>query len=246
MAIATLKRLGRSIIDRLRVANGPPNSTLDLGQSSKLTRHSARERYTTRQGFIITDLIDEALPAEERFIILDGGAREALSDPRWQVFKKGRVRLYGFEPDATEIEKLNVEVRKRDLDYHYFSGALWSKPTTLTFYENKSPGGGSFYEQNTDLTNRWKFENQKDLFYSRDIFYPTGTSQWTMTSIDTWANETGVCDVDFMKLNVQGAELEILKGSKSLLDNVIGIMTEISFVESYNCLLYTSDAADEN
>lgn len=232
MAKALLKRLSRGLVGRAQPAQSPgpsPGSVQPAGPAPDPTR----ERYITRQGFIITDLVSEALPAEERFIILDGGAREALSDPRWQVFDKGRVRLYGFEPDAAEIEKLNAEVRARGLDYRYFAGALWSAPATLTFYENKASGGGSFYEQNTDLTDRWKFENAKDLFYARDIFYPTGTSEWAMTSLDAWAAETGVDDIDFMKLNVQGAELEILKGSESLLDGVIGVMAEISFVESY-------------
>lgn len=36
-----------------------------------------------------------------------------------------------------------------------------------------------------------------------------------------------------MKLNVQGVELEILRGGASFVDGTIGILAEISFVESY-------------
>jgi FkbM family methyltransferase len=193
-----------------------------------------RERYIRREGYIISDLVAAALPTDERFVILDGGAREALSDPRWQVFDQARVRLYGFEPDVKEVEALNKLVRERQLDYRYFAGALWSEPTERDFYDNKAPGGGSFYEQNTELTNRWKFENDTDKFYAREMFYPLGTSRWNLTSVDAWIRQQGgPIDIDFIKLNVQGAELEILRGASSIIDRVIGVMAEVSFVESY-------------
>jgi FkbM family methyltransferase len=204
--------------------------------------HTAmRTRYTTRQGFILTDIISRKLGVDERFTILDGGAREALSDPRWQVFDPSRVRLFGFEPDTAEVENLNKEAADRGLDYQYFPGALWGTQTEVTFYENKSPGGGSCFPQNTDLTDRWKFQNQQDAFMSTDIFYPTGTQQWQTTTLDDWAEKRGGADIDFMKVNVQGAELEILRGGETLLPNVIGIMAEISFVESYKDRPFFSD-----
>ena len=44
-----------------------------------------------------------------------------------------------------------------------------------------------------------------------------------------------------MKLNVQGVELEILRGGASFVDGTIGIMAEISFVESYRNRPFFSD-----
>jgi FkbM family methyltransferase len=193
-----------------------------------------RQRYIERRGFIITDLITAYLPETERFTVLDGGAREALADPRWQVFDPRRMRLHGFEPDEREVRELNILASQRGLDYRYHSGALWSEPSEQMFYENKSPGGGSFFLQNTELTNRWKFENHQDKFLSSEIFYPTATAQWKMTSLDAWVQvQNEPIDIDFMKMNVQGAELEILRGSSNLIDKVIGLMVEVSFVESY-------------
>ncbi len=209
--------------------------------SEELEHQKTRDRYITRKGFIIADLICEKLPSDEKFLILDGGARAAHADPRWSVLDPKRLRLYGFEPDKPEVDRLNSESRKRGLDFRYFDGALWSHATDVTFYENKSPGGGSCYPQNTTLTHRWKFENHTDLFLSRDIFYPIGETQWRTTSLDDWSKTTGIGDLDFIKLNVQGAELEILKGSATLLDSVVGIMTEISFVESYHQRPFFSD-----
>lgn len=201
-----------------------------------------RLRYIERRGFIIADLVAAALPEDARFTILDGGAREALADPRWQALDRQKVRLYGFEPDEAEVEKLNREVLEKGFDYRYFAGALWSECTDRTFYENKSPGGGSFFPQNTELTGRWKFQNNEDKFNASDIFYPVGEAQWRMTDLETWAaQQEEPVDFDFMKLNVQGAELEILHGAESLLDRTIGLMVEISFVESYKDRPFFSD-----
>ena len=193
-----------------------------------------RQKYTRRERFIITDLISESLPPGERFLILDGGAREAFADPRWRVFERDRLTLHGFEVDPTECKKLNQAAKEMGLDHHYHPVGLWSREAKLPFYENKAPGGGSFYAQNTSLTNRWKFENKEALFYAREMFYPTGTADMTVTSIDEWALRADIDDIDFMKLNVQGAELEILEGARGLLDRVIGVQAEVSFVDSYH------------
>lgn len=200
-----------------------------------------RERYITRKGFIINDLVSSCLPANEKFSIIDGGARDAHADPRWRVIDPKRIRIFGFEPDSAEVARLNQEAKEKNIDYHYYDGALWSKRTNVTFYENKSPGGGSCFPQNTALTDRWKFENHQQLFLAKDIFYPIGTSEWQTTSLNDWSGQTGHHDIDFMKLNVQGAELEILQGASLVLDRVVGIMTEVSFVESYRNRPFFSD-----
>jgi FkbM family methyltransferase len=204
------------------------------GPVSTSAEDDLRQQYTRRERFIITDLVSEYLPPDERFFILDGGAREALDDPRWRVFDHKRVTLHGFEVDPVECEKLNHIVKEMGLDYHYHPVGLWSREAKLPFYENKAPGGGSFYPQNVALTNRWKFQNKETLFYARDMFYPTNTVEAKLTSIDHWAEEAGITKIDFMKLNVQGAELEILEGSESIIDGVIGIQVEVSLVESYH------------
>src|SRR5262249_17838698 len=93
----------------------------------------------------------------------------------------------------------------------------------------------SFFPQNVALTNRWKFENANERFYASDIFYPLGTtSQWDVVSVDEWLHKNQIApDIDFIKLNVQGAELEILKGAERALESVTGLQVEMSFVESY-------------
>lgn len=108
---------------------------------------AVRQKCIERRAFVFTDLVSWKLAPEERFNIIDGGAREALSDPRWQCIDPNRVTLYGFEPDPVEVKKLKSEVAQQGLDYQYFPGALWSCDASLTFHENQSPGGSSFFNR---------------------------------------------------------------------------------------------------
>jgi len=53
-------------------------------------------------------------------------------------------------------------------------------------------------------------------------------------TLDTWAQTHGISDMDFIKLDVQGAELEILSGGKKLLDQSIGTLVEVWFDPIYH------------
>lgn len=193
-----------------------------------------RMRYLRRERFLVCDAVAELLPANEPFTILEGGAGDSFRDPRWQAFDPERKRLYGFEPNREECDALNAKSREMGLDYRFYPIGLWRETCRLPLYENKSWGGTSFYRQNTALTDRWKFESSTVTRLAKDTFYPTGTSEWDLTTIDKWAAETGVSDIDFLKLNVQGAEFDILQGATSILDNVIGLQVEVAFVVSYH------------
>lgn len=200
--------------------------------------------YSRRERFIITELVYSRLLPGDTFSILDGGARGGLSDPRWRSIGDDRLVIYGFEVEDAECEKLNRDAAERGLRHHYYPRALWSSEGSLTIYENKASGGVSAYRQNVDLTNRWKFQNATQKFYARDIFYPTGETSVPATTVDEWARKNGVAEIDFFKLNVQGAELEILRGAQNTLDRVLGMELEMSFVESYLGRPFFSDLDD--
>lgn len=226
-----------ALLDRARalLAGGRRRlAAYGIGSGSQVATDPVREKYIRRERYLITDMLAAFLPASDKFVILEGGASDSFRDPRWQAFDPARKRLYGFEPSESECTQMNEKARSLGLDFQFFPIGLWSTTTRLPLHENKSPGGNSFYEQNVGLTNRWKFENSRDKFLASDIFYPLGTtSEWNLTSVDEWAQANSIADIDFMKLNVQGAELEILRGAERSLDHVTGIQVEMSFVESY-------------
>ncbi len=52
-------------------------------------------------------------------------------------------------------------------------------------------------------------------------------------TLDDWAERVAVREIDFLKLNVQGGELEVLRGAERTLGSVLGVLLEVAFVESY-------------
>jgi FkbM family methyltransferase len=191
-----------------------------------------RNRYRSKSGFIFTDMICAALPPGERFTILDGGPREVADDPRWRGHEDRRLRFYGFEIDAVECARLNSGQRS-DIERRYFPIGLWSDRDRRTFYVTASSGGCSLFPINHALTDRWKMQNPTSIFLVREAMRVERTEIVDVDTLDNVARKYHFAPIDFMKLNVQGAELAILKGASKVLPATLGLQVEVSFVESY-------------
>ncbi|HEX2978575.1 MAG TPA: FkbM family methyltransferase [Candidatus Babeliales bacterium] len=64
------------------------------------------------------------------------------------------------------------------------------------------------------------------------LSFPTQISVKT-TTLDTWAAQNGITHVDFLWLDMQGYEMNMLKGSPKILKTVKAILTEVEFIEAY-------------
>ena len=73
------------------------------------------------------------------------------------------------------------------------------------------------------------------------MFFPTSSEIIPVTSLAEWAAKANVRTVDFIKLNVQGAEHEILHGAGEILDSALGVLIEVAFVKSYRGRPFFSD-----
>jgi FkbM family methyltransferase len=59
--------------------------------------------------------------------------------------------------------------------------------------------------------------------------------------LDTWAREMGIDKIDFLWLDMQGFEYEMLKESHLILPTVTAILTEVSMNETYEGVLLYKD-----
>ena len=104
-----------------------------------------------------------------------------------------------------------------------------------------------------------RMENQKIIYKNLLLgrqddaivdFYISGTSSSILkfdsstpvkrktTSMDTLCKNINISKIDLLKLDVQGYELEILKGAKNVLKRTSLIITEVSLIDVYeNCPL---------
>jgi FkbM family methyltransferase len=93
----------------------------------------------------------------------------------------------------------------------------------VDFYENiRAPGGNSYYRENPAFSDK------------ADEYYPIGTAKKVVTKrLDDIVKENNFPQPDLIKIDVQGAELDILKGAQEILKNTKWLILELPKVE-YN------------
>jgi FkbM family methyltransferase len=218
-----LKAQLAAVGEKLTQARRPQNAAANLRATE----------YAERRSLVLVPKLLEMLDLSDKFLIVDAGAREVDRDPRWRPFPPERLSFIGFEPDKEEAARLNAESSATGLKQRFVAAGLWRSSGARNFEHNNIGGGSSFLPQNRNVTDRWKFENPAEARHARDIFFPVRTEQIEVVGLADWARDAQVGKIDFLKLNVQGAEREILIGAGEFLDDILGILVEVSFVESY-------------
>lgn len=181
----------------------------------------------------ISKLIFEVLPPNERLAVIDCGARSGTEANKWATLAD-RVTIYGFEPDEAECARLNSNAQKRGLQHFYFPACLAQKDEQKRkFFIPKRCDSSSLYQPNECLISRCKQFMEGKIIYPKDSFVLDKVIEIPTTSLDTWADANNIKGVDFIKLDVQGAELDILKGGRKLLQKILGIEVEVEFVPLY-------------
>ena len=126
--------------------------------------------------------------------------------------------VIGFEPVAAELEKLNRTKKESELFLPYFIG----DGSIRTFYECNASMTSSLFEPNTALLQ--KFQNLEELVR---VVKTSSVATKRLDDIDE------VKGTDFLKVDVQGAELLVFRGAEKLLSDVLVIHTEVEFLELY-------------
>jgi FkbM family methyltransferase len=164
--------------------------------------------------------IASMLPPLPRLKIVDIGAMSLGEDmdPYSRLANATPCDVYGFEPVVAEFEKLRASAKPGRHYLPYFIG----DGSARTFYECNFPMTSSLFEPNTALLA--KFQNLEELVRVQKT-YPVET-----TRLDDIPELEGT---DFLKVDVQGAELLVFEGAAKLLDHALVVHTEVEFVPLY-------------
>lgn len=155
------------------------------------------------------------------FVYVDCGARGESSQPLLNAFSE--ARYIGFEPDAEECDRL---VQQAPEGYSFFPVAVGKQTGSATFYVTQNPGCSSLYVPNQNL-----FDSFMDC---KPFFNILSTQQVKLITLDDYLSQQGIKDVDFLELDTQGAELDILQGAEKLLaSNLLGLRVEVEFLAMY-------------
>ncbi|MCC6303511.1 MAG: FkbM family methyltransferase [Gammaproteobacteria bacterium] len=165
--------------------------------------------------FDLHEILDQPPPP---LTVVDVGAASMGegTDPYENLVRQPGVNVIGFEPNQEACAKRNAGARPNQRYLPYFIG----DGAPHRFYQCANPLTSSLYEPNHPLLD--KFQN---------LSLPvTGVSSVQTVRLDDIGE---IDDCDFLKLDIQGAELDAINGGQALLQNVMVVHTEVEFIPMY-------------
>ncbi|WP_430014809.1 FkbM family methyltransferase [Microcystis protocystis FBCC-A270] len=150
------------------------------------------------------------------------------SSQSWGIFAPN-LTIYGFEADADECKRMNQNLKERNIRHQekHIPIALSNTQGKSQLYVTKEKMCSSLYEPNHSYVSR--FPNFLPEFLTLDY-----VSEIETTTLDSFCASELVDSIDFLQVDVQGAELNIFQGAQQIIKNsTLAIQTEVEFAPIY-------------
>jgi len=163
-------------------------------------------------------------------VVFEIGAHRCESTSRILEVFSGRVRYYAFEPDPRNIAVCMRHPLVKNQKIKFMPVAIGNEPGRLPFYMS----GG-------------KFRHSKDWDESSSLLRPSGhlllypeinfdrQTEVEVSTLDKVCEDEGIDHIDFIWMDVQGAEHLVFEGGKKMLPKTHFIYTECSKVDQLYC-----------
>ena len=173
-----------------------------LKKHSRVVNQFNKLRSETHKNENHNNLILKLL-GEKKLVALDVGAQGGFFNAN--IFSK----KYNFFFDLIAVEPIPEEAKKlEEKNYKVISKGLWSENCKKKLYIlGKRPGSSSMYKPNPEVLSLYDFK-EKDF----SIFDITDEIDIECTTIKESLDKFKVNNLDLLKIDTQGSELEILKG----------------------------------
>ncbi|MEG4285600.1 FkbM family methyltransferase [Microcoleus sp. A006_D1] len=145
----------------------------------------------------------------------------------WEIFAPN-LTIYGFDADAEACNEANADLEARQVNWteKHIPLALSNTEGKATLYVTKYPGCSSLYPPSEEYIKR--FSGNSELIELKS------TVDLSTTTLENFCKTEDIKEIDFLHLDVQGAELKVLQGADGILNNsVLGLVTEVEFTELY-------------
>jgi len=137
-------------------------------------------------------------------IIIDCGANMGLS-LLYLAKEYPLAKIIAFEPDETVLPYLEKNIKSYGLNVELHKKAVWSSNTTLSFYTDEGMGGRVETDFSNCLPKRVETFRLKDLLGQK---------------------------IDFLKIDIEGAEIEVLMDCEDSLYNIDNLFVEYHSFEN--------------
>ena len=152
------------------------------------------------------------------------------------------VEAYGFEPNPSEYEKL-VKGTADALLYHGISSPPYRKLSYFPFalgdfcgkhelYITRGPGACCMLEPNmarlSEIRSKGGMITEQKPF--EEQFAKVDVIEVDVKTLDVFVKDNSIKYVDYLKIDVEGFEYQLLEGSRTILANTGVIKVEVSFI----------------
>jgi len=157
---------------------------------------------------------------DRKLVIADIGCRWGFSKRFTDA--EGTFQVFGFDPDSEECKNLNDRYSHHAVSIVPI--ALAGSNGRRTLYVTSEPACSSLLVPDPALT-----ENYPALNCARQV----SSKEIDTVTLDDWVAENNVPVIDYIKIDTQGTELEILQGSTATLQQVRCLEVEVEFNRIY-------------
>lgn len=176
-----------------------------------------------------TSPLPNILAVDDHLVVVDGGARNG---PKDLVGLEHLCRFYCFEPNPDALGGVQWSIADEiqavsDKQITVYPFALCSESGSTTLNISARPGASSMLEPNRVLLDRFGADNFSEM---KEIVKRVPVPAISMADFMAKAK---MGHIDFMKLDTQGNELNILKSARDAIESIDVIMTEVEFIPLY-------------
>ena len=169
----------------------------------------------------VSDLVASII-GSEKLTLLDVGAANGTYD-RWSAFSH-HVNYFAVEPDARSNQDLLKSATNSSFSSQkLITKALWKSKGSIKLNLCRKPMASSVYEPNQEFFELFPDPERNDVMSQVELQTDT---------VDDIARESGA-RFDVIKLDVQGAELDVLEGATNSLGGALAVDIEVEFTELY-------------
>lgn len=182
----------------------------------------------------ISDELKIIFNGKEVTTLFDIGSCEGEDAIRYsRFFPTAEVHAFEPRPDNLKVIDQNLDRFGKGTHIIVHSVALSDSKGTFDFYMSSG--------QPDEAAEGWNYGNKSSSLLPPSVEMEKHTS-WLQFNdkisvaterMDTFCSEKNISKVDFMHIDVQGAELKVLEGAGKMLNNTTAIWMEVEAVELY-------------
>lgn len=132
-----------------------------------------------------------------------------------------RSRIHAFELDPVMCERMNAQAAA---GVRYHPVALAGATGRRRLYETAHPVCSSLFEPQPFWC---------DTYHDMEVMRLKSITEIDVQTLDDFARDQALDRIDLMKMDVQGAALEILQGGTRATAELVALVTEVDFVPLY-------------